>query len=148
MTCRIAAHHFEQPTSFLSEVARVLRSNGLLILVDNIAPVNRELASAVNTIERWRDPSHVRAYSVVEWVAWLAEVSLELSYMTRFYRRKSFQSWLDMAQTPNKERWLLERHILELPLAVRDYLQVEVVAERLKTLSHEVVLLVARRLVT
>ena len=61
VACRIAAHHFRDPARFVREAARVLVPGGSFLLADNVAPLNAELAAAMNAVERRRDPSHVRA---------------------------------------------------------------------------------------
>lgn len=67
VTCRIAPHHFPNPEQFISEVSRVLKPNGKFVLIDNVAPEQGELATFMNTFEKMRDPSHVRALPVSEW---------------------------------------------------------------------------------
>ena len=43
VTCRLAPHHFQDVPKFLSEVHRVLRSDGLLCLVDSVSPESKKL---------------------------------------------------------------------------------------------------------
>ncbi|MCZ7669473.1 MAG: class I SAM-dependent methyltransferase [Chloroflexi bacterium] len=78
VTCRIAAHHFEDNGCFLSEAARVLKSGAFLALVDNVVPgsrrrgkkadVVRAAGAYLNALEKLRDPSHVRCFSMEEWL--------------------------------------------------------------------------------
>jgi ubiquinone/menaquinone biosynthesis C-methylase UbiE len=78
ITCRLAAHHFPDPASFVGESFRVLRPGGTFALVDNVSPdasmlplaTPAELFNAArifNTYEKTRDPSHARALSLSEW---------------------------------------------------------------------------------
>lgn len=67
VACRIAAHHFLDVQSFLSESHRVLKPGGRFLLADTTVPDNPELDGWQNTIEKVRDPSHVRNYSLTEW---------------------------------------------------------------------------------
>ena len=66
VTCRIAPHHFESIPAFLGEVHRVLKPSGLLALVDNVVPAG-SVGDYINAFERFRDPSHLRAWTMEEW---------------------------------------------------------------------------------
>ena len=66
VTCRIAPHHFDSIPDFLGEVHRVLKPNGLFALVDNVVPEG-SVGDYINAFERFRDPSHLRAWTMQEW---------------------------------------------------------------------------------
>ena len=145
VTCRIAAHHFADPQAFVREAARVLVPGGRLMLVDNVAPTSPELAEAMNRIERDRDPSHVEAYSVPRWVAWLTEAGLEPTHLLRWETHKPYGEWLARAQTPEDAGRALKAYVLGLPASFQDYFRVEREGNRLVSLAHEAVLLVAQK---
>ncbi len=63
VTCRLAAHHFDNIDAALGEVVRVLKHGGVFFLVDTLAPGNQAVAAFVNEVERLRDPTHVRCYT-------------------------------------------------------------------------------------
>jgi len=141
VTCRIAAHHFGDPQAFLAEARRVLVPGGVLILVDNVAPEDAALAEAMNSVERLRDPSHVRAYAVSEWVAWAAGAGFEPVHLERFWRVKALAAWLERARTGEESRRAIRELVEGAGAAVREYLTVPGAAE--PSLRHEVVLLAA-----
>src|SRR5216684_4048883 len=66
VTCRIAPHHFDSIAAFLDETRRVLKRGGAFALVDNVVPEG-SVGDYVNAFERFRDPSHIRAWSMQEW---------------------------------------------------------------------------------
>ncbi len=148
VTCRIAAHHFAKPRRFVQEAARVLVPNGLFLLVDNVAPEDVGLAAAMNRVEKTRDPSHVRAHSVKTWVVWLSEAGLEPYHLSRFRRTKNFSDWTSYAQTPDEVVEKLEAYVLALPELFKRYFEVVERGGRLEALSHEVVVLAAKKLRT
>jgi ubiquinone/menaquinone biosynthesis C-methylase UbiE len=144
VTCRIAAHHFAEPKQFVEEVARVLKPDGMFLLVDNISPADAILAETMNSIEKTRDPSHVWAYNISTWMVWLSEARLELHHLTRFKRSKNYSYWTSYAQTPEHVVRELEHFILFLPESQQKYFELTVKEGRLETLSHEVMVLMAK----
>ncbi len=144
VTCRIAAHHFAEPEKFVVEVARVLKPDGMFLLVDNISPYDDELARVMNYIEKTRDPSHVWAYSIPTWLNWLTTARLELHHLTRFKRSKNYPYWTSYAQTPEHVKEELEHYILSLPEAQKKYFEVTTTEGRLEAISHEVMVLMGR----
>jgi ubiquinone/menaquinone biosynthesis C-methylase UbiE len=93
VTCRIAAHHFEDIRKAVSEMARVTRR--LVVIEDNVFADER-----VEEAERLRDPTHVRCYSEAEWEEMLTEAGLEVGQVERFERRPVVDDWLARVQTP------------------------------------------------
>ena len=142
VTCRIAAHHFVDIGAFVQEVARVLKPTGQFLLVDNISPLDKELAQVMNHIEKTRDPSHVWAYSIPTWMDHLTKVNLEVYSLQRFKRKKNFVSWTQNAQTPQKVITELEEYILSLSEGLQDYFEI-IEDRKLLFLSHEVMVLQA-----
>lgn len=68
---RFALHHLEDPAAALAEMARVCVDGGTVIVCD-VAP-EAASAAAFNTLERLRDPSHVRALTENELGALFAQ---------------------------------------------------------------------------
>jgi ubiquinone/menaquinone biosynthesis C-methylase UbiE len=145
VTCRIAAHHFAEPEPFVLEVARVLKPEGIFLLVDNISPNDSNLANVMNHIEKTRDPSHVWAYSIPTWLHWLTKTRLELYHLERFKRSKNFLAWTNNARTPEAVISDLEQYVLSLSEGQQRYFEVTTKEGRLETLSHEVMVLMAKK---
>jgi SAM-dependent methyltransferase len=58
---RYSFHHFDDPAAALAEMFRVCRSGGRIVVADlSIATAH---GWRFDTVERWRDPSHVHALS-------------------------------------------------------------------------------------
>lgn len=85
VTSRYAFHHLEDPGEVAGEMVRVLRPAGRLVLVDVIVPADSSRAAAFNAMERFRDPSHVRAMSLSELELLLTNRGMEVASRS-FYR--------------------------------------------------------------
>ena len=92
VTCRIAPHHFDSIPEFLAEVRRVLRPQGLFALVDNVVPQGT-VGDYINAFERFRDPSHLRAWTMDEWHAALKKHGFTITHEEQLYKRMEFKSW-------------------------------------------------------
>jgi SAM-dependent methyltransferase len=106
VTCRVAPHHFPDAGAFVRECARVVRPCGTVIVIDNLTPEDPAASAAINEIEALRDPSHVRAYSESEWIAFFRDAGLRVERVERFRKRRDFDFWTGMQSvTPDvKER--------------------------------------------
>jgi SAM-dependent methyltransferase len=93
VTCRIAAHHFEDVRKAVAEMARV--SARLLVIEDNVFR-----GEHVEEAERLRDPTHVRSYTEEEWRQFVTDAGFEVEQVEYFARRQSVEGWLMRVDTP------------------------------------------------
>jgi ubiquinone/menaquinone biosynthesis C-methylase UbiE len=92
VTCRVAPHHFDSIPLFLDETRRVLKNDGTLALVDNVVPPG-SVGDYVNAFERFRDPSHLRAWTVDEWRAALKQHGFTLIHEETLSKEMDFAYW-------------------------------------------------------
>ena len=92
VTCRIAPHHFDSIPAFLAEVHRVLKRGGLFALVDNVVPEG-SVGDYINAFERFRDPSHLRAWTMAEWRAALKAAGLAVGHEEQIDKTMEFGPW-------------------------------------------------------
>ncbi len=92
VSCRIAPHHFDSIPDFLKEVHRVLKLGGQFALVDNVVPPG-SVGDYVNAFERFRDPSHLRAWTAQEWRDALTKAGLTITHEEQIYKQMEFKSW-------------------------------------------------------
>jgi SAM-dependent methyltransferase len=93
VTCRIAAHHFQDIRKAVAEMARVAQR--LVVIEDNVF-----VDEAVEQAERVRDPTHVRCYSEDEWKELLTDAGLEVEQVAPFERHPVVDDWLARVETP------------------------------------------------
>ncbi len=92
VTCRIAPHHFDSIPHFLDEVHRVLAPQGVCAVVDNVVPAG-SVGDYVNAFERFRDPSHLRAWTMEEWRMTLKAHGFAIAHEEQLYKQMEFKSW-------------------------------------------------------
>jgi ubiquinone/menaquinone biosynthesis C-methylase UbiE len=90
VTCRVAAHHFEDVAAAVREMARV--SGELVLVADNLF-----VDDAGEEADRLRDPTHVRNYSEGEWRDLFAGSGLELEQFEREEKWVQLDPWLERA---------------------------------------------------
>jgi SAM-dependent methyltransferase len=90
VTCRVAAHHFEDVPRAVGEMARVSRD--LVLVADNL-----HLGDTVEEAEKLRDPTHVRCYGEDEWRGFFEDAGLTVDDIQRFDKRIELEPWLERA---------------------------------------------------
>ena len=123
VSCRIAPHHFPNPGDFISEVERVLKPNGVFVMDDNVVPANSGVADVYNSWEKTRDPSHVRALSIAEWVDLCAHARLAVMLSEDAPKQMSFSNWVENMSVPMELRPGLLRDLLDANADVAAFLQ-------------------------
>ncbi|MDE2936175.1 MAG: methyltransferase domain-containing protein [Chloroflexota bacterium] len=104
VVCRLAIHHFLEPTIQVREMARVCRRGGNVGLIDLTTSQSAEESLLHNQLERMRDPSHCRALSPDELRILLAGVGLELVCCSESSAEQDFEHWADLSEASAKAR--------------------------------------------
>jgi ubiquinone/menaquinone biosynthesis C-methylase UbiE len=146
VTCRIAAHHFPDMEQFVREVARVLKTGGLFLLIDCMAPSDPQLDVFDNRVEKWRDPSHGRSCTPEEWQSFLQHAGLTLEHLEFFRKSHEYADWTARAQVPHNEKAQLQRFILESDQRVQRYFEIKRTADgQLESFTNDFILLKGRK---
>ncbi|MCP3763596.1 class I SAM-dependent methyltransferase [Domibacillus sp. A3M-37] len=124
VTCRIAAHHFPNPEKFVTEAARVLKPGGHFLLIDNIAPEDEVYDNFVNRLEKLRDDSHVRSYSISEWKEWFDAAGLDLVKDEIRKKTLGYPEWVSRTTSSQEQIKQVDAHLLSAAKAVIDYFSI------------------------
>lgn len=100
---RYAFHHFADPKPVLSEMARVCKRGGHVIVVDIVIP-DDSTAAEYDHYERLCDPSHTRCLAFDEFQSEFRRLGMEvISARTRDIE-ESVVEWMDFSLTPAPNR--------------------------------------------
>ncbi|ENW02438.1 class I SAM-dependent methyltransferase [Acinetobacter beijerinckii] len=97
---RYSAHHWQNVAQAMAEIHRVLSPQGKVIIVDILGNSNPVLDTFFQTIETIRDPSHVRNYSLEEWMHFAEYAGFTIETVEKQRLNLDFQSWTERMQTP------------------------------------------------
>ncbi len=100
LACRFSAHHWRDMEAGLPEARRALRPGATAIFIDACAPAAAALDTHLQAVELLRDPSHVRDYSVSEWVAALNRAGFAPQALKTWQLRMDFPIWTARMATP------------------------------------------------
>lgn len=96
---RLAFHHFPNPQCCFSEMARVLKAGGKLVVIDMEA-AEEALRNTEDEIETLRDPSHMRNLIKDEFTEMFRENHLTITTMDCTELPVSLSAWLALTNTP------------------------------------------------
>jgi ubiquinone/menaquinone biosynthesis C-methylase UbiE len=122
VTCRIAPHHFDSIALFLAEAHRVLKSGATLAIADNVVPPG-SVGDYVNAFERFRDPSHLRAWTMEEWRTAFAKHGFAILHEESASKSIEFSSWASRHDAIMQA--LLKAMLAETTPAVKAFLRPE-----------------------
>ncbi|MHB1203157.1 MAG: class I SAM-dependent methyltransferase [Acidithiobacillus sp.] len=97
---RLSAHHWTDIAQALKESRRVLKADGVFIVIDVVAPESPLLDTVLQSVELLRDASHVRDYRLSEWSALLNAAGFIIDESHGWKLEMSFASWIARMRTP------------------------------------------------
>jgi ubiquinone/menaquinone biosynthesis C-methylase UbiE/glutathione S-transferase len=126
ITCRVAAHHFSSPEMFIRETSRVLKTYGYLVLIDSTVPDDHvEAHEWMDTLERLRDPSHVRFITPNVWRKWCMDAGLTVTKsQVESFKMPDVNWYFNVANTPPENRKKVLEMLAKAPASVRELFKI------------------------
>jgi ubiquinone/menaquinone biosynthesis C-methylase UbiE len=119
---RYALHHYMDARKAIAEMARVRRAGGLVALVDNIVPPDRQIAGAINHFEQLRDPSHHWAYPAARLQVYFNDVGLRVEQSEALQKDVQFEPWADRMGASEETKAQLRQWLDTAPPGAREFL--------------------------
>lgn len=145
VTCRIAPHHFPNIERFVSEVFRVLKPGGQLLLDDNVAPELDLYDQFYNKIEKLRDYSHFRAWKKSEWIQMLEKKGFIIQEWRRFEKRFVFEPWVSRMGLSQSEIENLNQFIIDSPSSIIEKFDIKIEDQQVHSFVGEAIVLKATK---
>ena len=98
---RYSAHHWHSVPQAIRQINRVLKPQGIAIVVDILGNSNPILDNVLQTLETIRDPSHVRDYAAAQWLKFAEMSGFRILSFEKQRLKLDFGSWVARMQTPD-----------------------------------------------
>jgi ubiquinone/menaquinone biosynthesis C-methylase UbiE len=141
VTCRLAAHHFEDRAKFVAESFRVLQPGGWFFLEDTIGIPDDASDAALHEIESLRDPSHGRNIRSSEWVDLIQAAGFGIEFQEESSFPQNAFGWLDRMEVAEPTRSQVLHKIAFADGWLREYLRPVGEDDSLTFRLHRIVLL-------
>ncbi len=123
---RFSAHHWGDLGQALREMRRVVKPDGLAVVVDVVSPGRTALHDTfLQAVELLRDPSHVRDYSPTEWSDALRAAGFEPAEPVAARLRLAFAPWIARIGTPPSLVAAIRELQARMPPAVAEHFAIE-----------------------
>jgi ubiquinone/menaquinone biosynthesis C-methylase UbiE len=125
VTTRYSAHHWPNPLTALHEFRRVLRPTGQLLIADIVSWSDYTLDTHFQAIELLRDPSHVRDYTLEQWLTLLNQAGFHGDVPHTWEVNIDFASWVQRINTPAPQAAMIRTILAQAPHEVQSVLKVQ-----------------------
>ncbi len=120
ITCRFAPHHFYNIEIAIKEMYRVLKKGGRLYVLDCSVLNLEEAKKIMNNIEKLRDPSHIKSYSLEDWKTMLENQGFYVKHIETIERIYILPDWFERMKTPIEKRKEIFNILRNMPKQLRN----------------------------
>ncbi len=99
---RLTFHHFPDPATVISEMVRVIRPDGRIVIADIVSSEVSEEAELHNALEILRDPSHVRMIPHSELKQLVESAGLNIKEEDSWIKKREFGEWIQITNSPTR----------------------------------------------
>ncbi len=103
VSCRYAFHHFADPKPVISEMVRVCRTGGHVIVVDIVVP-DESAGAEYNYYEWLCDPSHTRCLGFEEFRIYFRHFGMDVVSARTRDLEEELVEWMDFSLTDKEHR--------------------------------------------
>ena len=107
--CLRVLHHVQRPELVVSEIARVTRPGGRILLADQLGDVDPMRSLELDRFERARDPSHTRLLPDADIRGYLDANDLVVTANEIVRERRDMETYLDLVGLEGEERERISR---------------------------------------
>lgn len=122
---RYSAHHWQDIHAAVKEVYRVLKDQGIFIIIDTIGSEHPILNTFLQTIEMIRDPSHACNYSISEWINILEKNHFHIEQVQKQNLNIVFSSWIERMNTLDNHAQTIRNLQNQVSQQVREYFDIQ-----------------------
>jgi ubiquinone/menaquinone biosynthesis C-methylase UbiE len=97
---RLSFHHFTDVPAVLAEIRSVLRPGGRLIVADVVSSEDADESALHNSLEKLRDPAHVRMYSAGNLLDIMMYGGYRVMHHESWRQARAFSEWAAIVDDP------------------------------------------------
>ncbi len=99
VTCRVSVHHFANPQLAISEMARVCKPDGRVVIMDVVSSEDKSKSDLHNIMGKMRDQSEVRQWQRSEIEQMMREAGLTVTKVESWSHIMAFEEWTRLGGT-------------------------------------------------